>query len=278
MKFNYLLTFLLLLLCFNFVSSAPPVTTVQEFPEGYKIVENPHAYLKLNQDYQYNFFVYNASTGLLLDNSTITCNFFLANSSGEVVFSKEADYFADGHWGIDILGGNFSNTGRYAYGVSCQDGQGGSLAGIFEVTHSGEDPSIPKVLSHLILIGFFIITLFSYNHFNEKINYDKWNNKIINRYENKNYIKLVLSSITYNIVKNKFVLYYLLGIPLILLVTDLTNLANIGILSQFMKVISSIYLWLAIIIGLFFAGYAQEWFMDLLDKVRDLDWGVGNNE
>src|SRR6056297_2148107 len=163
------LLFLMIILCFSFVTSAPPVTTVQEFPEGYIIVEYPDRYLKIEQDYQYNFFVYNTSNGILLVNQSLTCNFFLDNSSGEVVFSKEADYFADGHWGVDILGGNFSNAGRYAYGVSCQDGNGGALAGSFEVNHSGEDPSSNRIFARLLLMIFFIFTLFSYNYFNEKI-------------------------------------------------------------------------------------------------------------
>lgn len=150
-----ILVMFLLVFSLVLVSSAPPVTTVQEFPEGYVIVESPHTYLKLNQDYQYNFFVYNKSHGILLDNASMTCNFFLADSSGEVIFSDEVPYFSDGHWGIDILGGNFSNIGEYPYGVGCQDGRGGALAGMFEVTYTGKDLSTPQA----ILYGFFLTLL-----------------------------------------------------------------------------------------------------------------------
>lgn len=150
-----ILVMFLLVFSLVLVSSAPPVTTVQEFPDGYVIVESSHTYLKLNQYYQYNFFVYNKSNGLLIDNSFMTCNFFLANSSGEVIFRGESVYFSDGHWGIDILGGNFSSIGSYPYGVSCQDGNGGALAGIFEVTYTGKDLST----SQAILYGFFLTLL-----------------------------------------------------------------------------------------------------------------------
>lgn len=273
-KKNCLLFFVLIFLV-SLVSSAPPVTTVQEFPEGYVIVESSHEYLKQNQDYQYNFFVYNKSSGILIDNDSMTCNFFLANSSGEVIFSQEVIYFPDGHWDIDILGGNFSNIGSYPYGVSCQDSSGGALAGILEVNLKGEEQTTPLLFGYIILIGFFIITIFSYEYLNTKVNYEKWNNKIMTKYQDRNYIKLVMSSIGYNLLKNKFVIYYLLGIPIMVLLTDLSATLNIAIMTQLLNVLSSIYLWCAVLIGLYFFGYVQEWLKDLFDKFKDLNWGMG---
>lgn len=162
MKKNlYLIFGIMFLISLNFVSSVPPVTTVQEFPEGYTIVENPHLYLVQNQDYQYNFFVYNSSTGILLDNSSLTCNFFLANKTGEIIFNGNPKYFSDGHWGIDILGGNFSYTGTHPYGLSCQDGFGGALAGDFEIIEDTENNAkdLKIDLSNNINLILFIISL-----------------------------------------------------------------------------------------------------------------------
>jgi hypothetical protein len=169
--FSFLFFFLFLI---SLVYSAPPVTTVQQFTEGYVIEESPHYYLKLNQDYQYNFFVYNQSNGVLMDNSTLNCTFFLANSSGEVILQQEVNYFSDGHWGIDILGGNFSFTGFYPYGVNCQDGFGGSLAGMFEVTQTGvalqEGTSGIYISILFILVIFLIIVMASFVMFDNLLN------------------------------------------------------------------------------------------------------------
>jgi len=158
-------TIFLFVIILNFGSSAPPVTKVQQFQEGFNLVESPHYFLKLNEDYQYKFFVYNYSNGILMDNTSITCTFFLANISGEIILSQEADYFSDGHWGIDILGGNFSYSGGYPYGVSCQDDYGGALTGFFQVTESGveitEGRSILTIGLMAILVFLLFISLYS---------------------------------------------------------------------------------------------------------------------
>jgi hypothetical protein len=157
---KYLIFGILFIFLINFVIAAPPVTTVQQFTEGYIIVENPHQYLKLNQDYQYNFFVYNSSDGILMDNTLITCSFFIANSSGEVILSQEAEYFTDGHWGIDILGNNFTIAGEYPYRVSCQDDYGGALAGIFIVTPNGFELITSNAIVLFFILGFLGLFLF----------------------------------------------------------------------------------------------------------------------
>jgi hypothetical protein len=142
------------------ISAQPPVTTVQQFQEGFIIVESPHDFLKLNEDYQYNFFVYNQSNGVLMDNSSITCNFILANISGEIILNQEVNYFSDSHWGIDILGGNFSYSGGYPYGVSCQDSYGGALSGFFQVTESGVELTEGRSLLVIGLLTLLVFLLF----------------------------------------------------------------------------------------------------------------------
>ncbi len=154
-------TIFLFVIILNFVYSAPPVTTVQEFPEGYIISENPHEYLKLNQNYQYNFFLYNHSNGILIDNSSTNCTFFLANYSGEVLFSQDVEYIPEeDYWKLDIFGGNFSEAGYYTYGVTCQGTKGGSLEGVFEVTESGIEITESRSSLVLGLFGLLVIFLF----------------------------------------------------------------------------------------------------------------------
>ncbi len=154
-------TIFLFVMILNIGSSAPPVTTVQEFPDGYLIEEKPHEYLKLNQDYQYNFFLYNHSNGLLIDNSSTNCTFYLANNSGEILFSQEVEYLSEEkYWKIDILGGNFSESGGYPYGVSCQGSVGGALAGIFEITESGVEVTEGRSILVMGLLGLLVFFLF----------------------------------------------------------------------------------------------------------------------
>lgn len=153
-KRNFLLflcTFLLLT-TISFVSSAPPQTQVQEFPEGYEIVESQHQYLKTNEDYVYNFFLYNKSDGITIDDTNTYCTFYLANETGDVLFSNNASYTS--YWSIEILGGNFSTAQTYSYRVSCQGDSGGSLSGIFVVTESGVEITEGR---SILLIGLLTI-------------------------------------------------------------------------------------------------------------------------
>ncbi len=123
------------------VSAAPPVTTVQSITTGYSIVDPPQSVLEQNHNFQYNFFLQNISNGLLLDNVTgvyRNCTFFLADLYGQVIYIHDVPYFADGHWGINLAGGNFSRIGEYAYGVRCQSSAlGGSISGKWIVTKTG---------------------------------------------------------------------------------------------------------------------------------------------
>ena len=93
--------FLILCLIFliSFVSSALPHSSINifNFNEGYTIISNPQNILKYNQSYQFNFFVYNTSTGFLIDNESIECIVYVAGNDGNVLFYSEVD-FLDGYW------------------------------------------------------------------------------------------------------------------------------------------------------------------------------------
>jgi len=158
---RYTLVYLsILMFLIPFIVAQPPVTTVQYFPNGYVIVESQHEYLKQGQNYQYNFFLYNYSTGYLIDNSSINCTFYLANSSGEIIFIENIKYLSEGYWEVDINGSNFLNKGSYPYGVSCQDDSGGSLAGIFRVTLTGYQLTESKSILYIGFLSLLVLIFF----------------------------------------------------------------------------------------------------------------------
>ena len=163
MKKEYLLIIISMILFMSFVSAVPPITTVQQFTEGYLIEDNPQNILTQNQDYQVNFFVYNISNGNIITPSSATCYFYLANSSGNVLIFSNVTYSADEHWGVDIAGGNFSSIGYYGYGIKCQDTNiGGAIAGLFEVTATGQEtfPETMVVSAGLFLLIFGVSIFF----------------------------------------------------------------------------------------------------------------------
>jgi len=137
------------------VQSAPPVTQVQQFTEGYIIEGTPQELLKQNQDFTYNFFLYNISNGVAPP-STISCIFYMANSSGSVVLNKDVAEVG-GYRSITIKGGNFSNVGHYPFGVKCNSSTlGGATVGYFEVTPNGLELTEGRAIAD---IGLLIILL-----------------------------------------------------------------------------------------------------------------------
>lgn len=270
----WLIGFFLFSFSFSFISSAPPFIDSIDFDDGYRLVTSEIYYLKVSEPHQFNFFVYNKSDGTLQDNATITCTFYLANSSGEILIFSDVPYFADGHWGIDILSGNFSYIGVYAYGLKCEDGFGGSMTGTLETTYTGKELDIFTIVIHLSLIILFILFSGIFYYTSNKTDFDKWNESIFKKYQNRNYIKLVLSTLGYHILKNSFVIYYLLGLPILLLFLNLVYFYDLQSLFVIVNTFLVLYFVGIILVGLIFLGYVQEWFMDLLEKVRNMKWGI----
>ena len=174
MKKKRLLAFifgiLILLLSVQTVSSAPPVTTVQQFATGYVIEDSPQINLKQNESYQINFFIYNLSDALPLDNASINCTYYLANNSGRVIFFGNVEYKSEGYWGLTLSGGNFSYSGIYNYGIKCNSTSlGGVTTGYYEVTPTGIEPTESRtqtmtrsiyflfIVSIILFLGFLFV-------------------------------------------------------------------------------------------------------------------------
>jgi len=131
---------------------------------------------------------------------------------------------------------------------------------------------------NIILLVFFSILLFSYHNLSKKINYDKWYTGIVNKYRNKNYVKMVFSSVWYNLIKNKFGLYYVLGFPIMILLTDIIFTYNVTSLSAIMEASMFIYSWGVLIFGVMLFGQFQEFMNTILDDVKKLNWGISGDE
>ena len=160
--FFIFLVFTLSLFCISNISAVPPENTIIVFDNGYEIVVSPEGYLKQYEDYKLNFFLYNKSNGIYIDNSTINCSFYMANSTGDVLVYKNATY-SNGYWNINILGGNFSYLEIYPYGIKCASiSYGGALVGYFEVTGTGRQGNIGLDTFLILIFASIIVFVGSY--------------------------------------------------------------------------------------------------------------------
>ena len=144
----------------------------------------------------------------------------------------------------------------------------------FFITPNGKELNIQTALIQILLILFFVSILFLIHYVSVKVNLEKWNNSLKSKYRNRNYVKFILGSLGYNFIKNSFILYYLVGLPIIITLTDLSNLYGLDNLTNLFKTIVVFYFVGIIILGVVFLGYIQEWFMDLLNNIKDMEWGI----
>jgi len=169
-----------------------------------------------------------------------------------------------------------SNLGNYIYCTTGDvDGTDTTACKDFKITSDGSNYTTSDSITNVALIIFFFLIILGVYVLNKNIDFNKWNNSIIAKYENKNYVKLVLSSITYNIMKNSFVIYYILILPILLLIMNIAYTSSNVSMIQFLPSLIIIYIVGFIIIGIYFFGYVQEWIMNLLEEFRNSNWGVG---
>lgn len=143
----------------------------------------------------------------------------------------------------------------------------------FDVTYNGEERFVGI---NIILLLFFSFILLSVFYLNRNINYEKWYSSILNKYKYKNYFKFTMSMIGYNLIKNTFGVYYLVGFPIMIILTDIVLTYNIISLTGFMEISMYIYSWGVLLIGLMFGGQLQEFIATIVEDIKNLNWGFGN--
>lgn len=145
----------------------------------------------------------------------------------------------------------------------------------FNVTYSGKDTFIGI---NIILLLFFSSILLGVVYLNRKVNYEKWYSSILNKYKYKNYFKMTTSMVGYNLMKNTFGIYYLVGFPIMIILTDIVLTYNILPLIGFMEISMYIYSWGVLLIGLMLGGQLQEFIVTIVDDIKNLNWGFSSGK
>lgn len=154
------LSFLFLfIISLNFISAVSPVLQPQNIVEGYVIAIPEINPLKQNQNFTFNFHVFNMSNGYPIDNSSTKCSFHLYDSSGNSLFEGDIPHENTdvvNEWKINISGGNFSSIGSHGYIVQCNSSTS-QLSGYanvgFDVTTSGVQSTLGFYFIFLTIIA-----------------------------------------------------------------------------------------------------------------------------
>lgn len=273
-KFLFLFAFLLLI---SFSVAQPPfqeTTTIRS--TGIEIEVPIIETHKIDTTYNFHIHAHNASTGLLLANDTTNCTIHLYKSDGNHVIQERMSFDNNSiDFEFEVDGGNFTEAGQYAVVFYCEaEERGGFFEHPFMITNEGNKLTLSDSLVRIFLIIFFIVLLAGTYHVVGHINFKQWNDNLIKKYENRNFIKLVLGALLYNIMKNVFIIYYLIGLPIFLILANITYTYNIAGLILFMDVMLFVYIIGITVVGLIFLSYVQEWIAEMWDLVKDMDWGI----
>jgi len=186
--------------------------------------------------------------------------------------------------GMTSIGGSswsyeFCNTSNLGiYYISGGGDVEGSLTGFdnyyFEVNPEGIDQNLTRIIANIATILFFVSLIFGVYIISRKIDYKSWQNSLVTKYSNRNYLKLVMGSLAFNVLKNSYVIYYLLGFPIFLAFMNLVFNFNIIGLLEIVKAMLIIYSVGAIIVAIYLFSHVQEWIMDLLEEIKNMEWGV----
>ncbi len=174
---------------------------------------------------------------------------------------------------------NYTPTqiGRYDFrGIS--DGCSNTFAVYVDVTPDGKTYDTGDSLIRMFVAIFFIFMMVGFNRATKKVNYEKWYEKIKEKYITRNFVKWSLAAIAYNIMKNGFIIYFMLGLPIMLILMDLVFIYNITSISLYVQSLLYIYITLVMVLGIVFLSFVQEWFMDFIKMIQDIDWGVDNDK
>lgn len=164
---------------------------------------------------------------------------------------------------------NTTTPGLYIYNY--KDLEGNTYQNSFRI---GQEVNLPTAFIQSFLLLFFIFLGFIYYSIRQKIDFDKWNNRLISQYEHKNFVKLVLGALAFNLMKHAFIIYYLIGLPIITGLVDFAQAYGLANLLQTLTIILYIYLTGVILVALIFLSFVQEWIMDLMDQLKNMKWGV----
>lgn len=240
----------------------------------------------MNEDIYINFRVYDENGALVeVTDDTVNCSAFMFSPKGKRVYrfdgNEELSNISLTGRQAMFPGSFFNESGYYKWFIGCEHkltNDGGAFQGETLVTLSGKALETKDILSRFSLILFFGLLIFFIYTSTNKINFENWYKKIKEKYKNRNYVKLALSSIGYQLIKNRWIIFYTIGFAIIVLLMDITYIFSIESIFTFMKVLTFIYSWSFILVGLVFLSYLQEFFKMIIEQIEEDNWGGIINE
>lgn len=129
--------------------------------------------------------------------------------------------------------------------------------------------NVAATIAMLLIFSMIIVGIAVLHH---RVNFEKWHDKLLN--SDKTFIKSAMASVPYTFMKSSYMAFYLLGFPIIFLITDLIFFFNLTSISYMFEIFSKIYTVGLVFPGLFLLGDMVKVIIDLWDSFQDKNWGI----
>lgn len=216
----------------------------------------------------------------LNDNKTITitcptCDYinFTAVDSNQEIFLDNVAMTKDGSvFSYIFSGDDLNKTGDYQ--ISGYSNLDIPLGLCFDVTPTGDADSMTYLFVNFILFLLLVGLIVGVAIINKTIDFEKWNNKIVSKYEDKNPVKVLFSGLFYTFMRDSFFAYYLLGWPLLIIIEDIMYTFNILSIHTLVLNMIDLYSIGIYIVGLMFVGMAFQFLKGVWDEWQNMKWGI----
>lgn len=276
MRYNYKKSFFVILLVismFNFINAAAPVTTVQNFPEGYFVQVHPiKEYFKAGEDVNFHIHVFNSSNGYPV-NDSIQCIIHLYKKNGSQFVSEYSTFPDDSFdYEINVLGGNFTEDLK-SYHAFCFSGElGGDYENEITVTQSGDAPNTLKLISYIVLLIliFGIALLIKSQH--NKTDFDSFEKSIIS--SNKHTGETFVKSLMAGLFKNSFIWLYFIGWIMVMIIKEIIyDYGSVDVYGYFV-LMANIYSLGLFLVVVYMIGFMIQYLKNIYSMISDDNWGL----
>lgn len=158
---------LFLVLC-SFCYAAPPAKFISASDSGY-VIESPiYDSIAVNNEFDFNIHLFNASNGVPIDNTSVICVLHIYNQSGDHVFGSimshdlSTEHFVSNEWVSRLNSSVFKSRGEYNSVVQCNsstNNRGGYSKQNFGVMNNIFDVSNDNTAGISITLFILMITL-----------------------------------------------------------------------------------------------------------------------
>lgn len=129
-----------------------------------------------------------------------------------------------------------------------------------------------NVSAVIFLLIFFCSIIVGLVIVHKRTNFEKWHDKILN--SDKTFIKSALAGIPYTFMKDIYLVYYLLGFPILFLITDLIVVFNILSIAYMLDIFFKIYTVGMVIPGIALLGDMVRILQEIWENIQNQNWGV----